>query len=73
MLGVYAEQDSCVNASIPAVEEQLKKAGVTYQMKVYLGVNHAFHNDTGSRYEPAAAQEAWPARTSSPASLSALI
>ncbi|OGN86016.1 MAG: hypothetical protein A3H36_04365 [Chloroflexi bacterium RIFCSPLOWO2_02_FULL_71_16] len=59
VLGVYAEQDSRVNASIPAVEEQLKKAGVTYQMKVYLGVNHAFHNDTGSRYSAERSREAW--------------
>jgi carboxymethylenebutenolidase len=34
-------------------------AGITYQMKVYPGVNHAFHNDTGQRYVEAQATQAW--------------
>jgi carboxymethylenebutenolidase len=28
-------------------------------MKVYLGVNHAFHNDTGERYHETQATQAW--------------
>jgi carboxymethylenebutenolidase len=28
---------------------------------VYPGVNHAFHNDTGERYNAAQAQKAWVA------------
>ena len=59
VLGVYAEQDSRVNASMAAMEEQLKRAGVTYELKVYPGVNHAFHNDTGSRYGADQARQAW--------------
>jgi carboxymethylenebutenolidase len=43
------------------MEEQLKKAGVPTQISVFTGVNHAFHNDTGARYAPDAAQKAWVA------------
>jgi carboxymethylenebutenolidase len=28
-------------------------------MKVYPGVNHAFHNDTGERYNEEQATQAW--------------
>jgi carboxymethylenebutenolidase len=41
------------------MEEQLRKAGVPYQLTVYPGVNHAFHNDTSNRYYPTQAQKAW--------------
>ncbi|HEV8534175.1 MAG TPA: dienelactone hydrolase family protein [Candidatus Limnocylindria bacterium] len=60
-LAVYAEQDIRITDSRSTMEEQLKKAGVPYQITVYPGVNHAFHNDTGTRYSPDAAQRAWVA------------
>jgi carboxymethylenebutenolidase len=60
-LAVYAEQDTRITASAPQMEEQLKKAGVANQIMVVTGVNHAFHNDTGTRYAPDAAQRAWVA------------
>jgi carboxymethylenebutenolidase len=59
MLGVYAEQDDRVNAGKDALEQALKDAGMTYQMNVYSGVGHAFHNDTGERYVEAQATQAW--------------
>jgi carboxymethylenebutenolidase len=43
------------------MEEQLKKAGVPYKITTYPGVGHAFHNDTGARYNPQQAQLAWVA------------
>ncbi len=56
----YAGLDERINAGIPAYEEALKKAGVTYQVFVYDGVNHAFNNDTNTaRYDAAAAKLAW--------------
>jgi carboxymethylenebutenolidase len=56
----YAGLDEGVNAGIPAYEEALKKAGVKYELYMYEGVNHAFHNDTApSRYNEAAAKLAW--------------
>jgi len=60
-LAIYAEQDTRITASAPQMEEQLKKAGVPNQISVFPGVNHAFHNDTGARYAPDAAQKAWVA------------
>jgi carboxymethylenebutenolidase len=58
---VYAQADTRISDSAPQMEEQLKKAGVPYQITVYPGVNHAFHNDTGNRYDAAQAQKAWVA------------
>jgi carboxymethylenebutenolidase len=59
VLGVYAENDSRINAGIPALEEALEAAGVTYQFNIYPGVDHAFHNDTGGRYVEEQATQAW--------------
>ncbi|WP_207458512.1 dienelactone hydrolase family protein [Azospirillum sp. SYSU D00513] len=56
----YAGLDQRVNESVPAYEEALKKAGVDYQVLMYEGVNHAFHNDTSAeRYNREAAELAW--------------
>lgn len=59
VFGVYAEMDERINANKDPLEQALKDAGITYQMKVYPGVNHAFHNDTGERYDEAQATQAW--------------
>ena len=59
VFGVYAEQDERITPTAAPLEEALKAAGITYQMKIYPGVNHAFHNDTGTRYVEAVAIEAW--------------
>jgi carboxymethylenebutenolidase len=59
---VYAELDTRITGTAPQMEETLKKAGVPYQITVYPGVNHAFHNDTGgTRYDAAQATKAWVA------------
>ena len=56
----YAGLDERINAGIPAFEEALKANGVTYQLFVYDGVNHAFNNDTSAaRYNKEAADLAW--------------
>lgn len=56
----YASLDERINAGIPAYEEALKKAGVRYELYIYEGANHAFHNDTSTaRYNEAAAKLAW--------------
>ncbi len=56
----YAGLDERVNAGIASYEEALKKAGVTYELYMYEGVNHAFHNDTSkARYDETAATLAW--------------
>ncbi len=56
----YGGLDERINAGIPAYEEALKQAKVPYELYVYDGVNHAFHNDTApTRYNEAAAKLAW--------------
>ncbi len=56
----YAGLDERINSTVPAYEEALKAAGVTYRVYMYEGVNHAFHNDTSvARYDKAAATLAW--------------
>ena len=59
VLGVYAEQDDRVNASREAATAALEQAGLTHEIVTYPGVNHAFFNDTGARYDQAAATEAY--------------
>jgi carboxymethylenebutenolidase len=55
----YAALDERIDAGWPAYEEALKAAGVKYQMYMYPGTNHGFHNDTTPRYDEAAAKLAW--------------
>ena len=56
----YGSLDERVNAGIPAFEEALKKNNKTYELYMYEGVNHAFHNNTSAaRYNEAAAKLAW--------------
>ena len=56
----YASLDTRINAGIPAFEAALKKAGKSYVLHMYEGVNHAFHNDTSeARYDKQAAELSW--------------
>ncbi len=55
----YAGNDERINASVPAFEAALQQNGKAYQAYRYEGVNHAFNNDTSSRYDKAAAELAW--------------
>ena len=55
----YAALDERINAGWPAYESALKANGVKYQMYMYPGTNHGFHNDTTPRYDEAAAKLAW--------------
>lgn len=59
VLGIYAELDQRVNATRDAAKAALERAGLTYEMVTYPGANHAFFNDTGPRYNPAAAAQAY--------------
>jgi carboxymethylenebutenolidase len=56
----YGSLDEGVNAGIPAYEEALKINKITYELYIYEGAQHAFHNDTSAaRYNEAAAKLAW--------------
>lgn len=58
---VYAEQDTAITATKDQMEAALAQAGVPHQLVVYPGVGHAFHNDTGARYNAVQAEAAWVA------------
>lgn len=55
----YAGLDTRINNGWPAYEEALKANNVAYQMHMYDGTNHGFHNDTTPRYDEAAAKSSW--------------
>ena len=55
----FAEHDDRVNAGWPAYEAALKANNKSYQMHLYPGTNHGFHNDTTPRYNEDAAKLAW--------------
>ena len=59
VLGIYAGLDSRVNASRTAARAALRTAGLRHQIVTYPGVDHAFFNPTGARYDPAAAAAAY--------------
>ena len=59
----YAGNDERINTAVPAFEAALKAANARYELHMYPGVEHAFHNDTNAaRYNAEAAALAW-ART----------
>jgi carboxymethylenebutenolidase len=59
VFAIYAELDDRVNASRDRMEGALKAAGLTYQVRTYPGVDHAFFNDTGGRYNAEQAKAAY--------------
>ena len=59
VLGIYAAMDDRVNASEPVARAALEKAGLTFELITEPGADHAFFNDTGKRYNAAAAAQAW--------------
>ncbi len=60
VLGVYAEDpEDFANNGRDELEQALADAGKTYEIRVYPGTEHAFHNDTGPRYNAEQAPVAW--------------
>jgi carboxymethylenebutenolidase len=58
VLGIYGELDARVNASRDRATAALQAAKLTHEIKTFAGADHAFFNDTGARYNEAAAKEA---------------
>ena len=56
----YGSLDEGVNAGIPAYEAALKTNNIRFELYMYEGAQHAFHNDTApTRYNEVAAKLAW--------------
>ena len=59
VLAIYGERDNRINSGIPAIEAAMKANNKIYEKIIYPNADHAFNNDTGSRYNPEAARDAW--------------
>ena len=60
VLGVYSDDpDDGANEGLDEVIAALEEAGVTFQINVYPDTQHAFHNDTGARWNEEQALAAW--------------
>jgi carboxymethylenebutenolidase len=56
----YAENDERIDAGIPAFRAALDAQKIPYNLYMYPGTEHGFHNDSsGARYNEAAAKLAW--------------
>ena len=56
---IYAGTDPRINAMWPEYEAALQANGVTYEMHMFEGTLHGFHNNSTPRYNEAAAALAW--------------
>jgi carboxymethylenebutenolidase len=59
VLGIYGELDQRINSGIPTIEQAMQENNKIYEKMIYPNADHAFHNDTGPRYNPQAAKDAW--------------
>lgn len=60
VLGVYSDDPSdFANNGLEELRAALEEAGIVHEIKVYPGTQHAFHNDTGARYNAEQATAAW--------------
>ncbi|WP_342000414.1 dienelactone hydrolase family protein [Microbacterium sp. LWH7-1.2] len=59
VLAIYGQHDPALIDALPAVTEAMVQAGVDFEAVVYPDSAHAFFNDTGRRYNPADAADAW--------------
>ena len=61
VLAVYAERDERVNATREAAAAGLARAALVHEVRTFPGVDHAFFNDAGPRYDAAQAAAAYRA------------
>jgi carboxymethylenebutenolidase len=59
LLGIFGQRDGFVNPRLPTLISALISGNKRYALHVYENAGHAFHNDTGTNYDPAAACDAW--------------
>ena len=59
VMAVYGGLDNRINSGIPAIEDAMATNNKIYEKVIYPEADHAFHNDTGGRYHPEAARDAW--------------
>lgn len=59
ILAVYGGLDQRITSTAAAIEAAMKANNKIYEKVIYPNADHAFHNDTSSRYNAEAATDAW--------------
>jgi carboxymethylenebutenolidase len=60
VIGVYSDDpDDGANEGMEEAIAALEAAGITFEINIYPDTQHAFHNDTGQRWNEAQALAAW--------------
>ncbi len=60
VLGVYSDDpEDFANEGMDELIAALEDAGITFEIKIYPDTQHAFHNDTGPRWNEEQALAAW--------------
>ena len=59
VLAMYAERDQRITSTAAVMETALQRNGQTFEKIIYPNTDHAFFNDTGTRYNAEAAADAW--------------
>jgi carboxymethylenebutenolidase len=60
VLGVYSDDPGDgANNGLDDLRAALEAAGITHEIRQYPGTQHAFHNDTGQRYNAEQSAAAW--------------
>jgi len=62
VLAIYGELDGRITGTAERIEAAMLANGKVFEKEIYPNADHAFHNDTSSRYNAEAATAAW-ART----------
>ena len=62
-LGIFPELDRGTTSPLPGILSTFIANNKRYELHIYANTNHAFHNDTGPRYDQAAACDAWAKTT----------
>jgi carboxymethylenebutenolidase len=59
VLGVYAEKDERINASLPDVAAKMESAGKTFTYEMYPGTGHGFLKPGREGYDTSQREKAW--------------
>ena len=59
VLGFYGALDQRVTSSEPTARAALERVGLAHELVIEPNADHAFFNDSGQRYNPEAAADAW--------------
>jgi carboxymethylenebutenolidase len=59
VFAIYAGRDQRITQSAATMEAAMHEHNKIYEKMIYPDTDHAFHNDTGPRYNAEAAHDAW--------------